>query len=151
MKVLLHKKITKKGFTLAELLIVAGLLVILAAISIPIFTSQLNNAKKSTDMANVRAFKALVTQAVISEEYPDADWINTSGIATTYYDAKNGSLSKEHNIEGYGQGSDTLGETNGTGDWKDFADSSEAFKDYILAALVDTNSGTYSIMWIPKE
>lgn len=67
MKELLQKKLTKKGFTLAELLIVAAILAILVAVSIPIFTSQLNKAKKSTDMANVRAFKALVTQAIISE------------------------------------------------------------------------------------
>ena len=150
MKGLLHKKLTKKGFTLAELLIVVAILAILVAVSIPIFTSQLNKAKKSTDMANVRAFKALVTQAIISEEYPVDDWIITSEIATTYYDAKNGSLSKAHNIEGYGQGSDTLGETNGIGYWKDYADSSEAIKDSILAAMVDTSSGTYSIMWIPS-
>ena len=35
---LMNKKLTKKGFTLAELLIVVAILAILVAVSIPIFT-----------------------------------------------------------------------------------------------------------------
>ena len=46
---LLHKKLTKKGFTLAELLIVVAILAILVAVSIPIFTSKLDEAKRATD------------------------------------------------------------------------------------------------------
>ncbi|WP_205508076.1 type IV pilin protein [Eubacterium pyruvativorans] len=34
-------KVNKKGFTLAELLIVVAIIAVLVAISIPIFTSQL--------------------------------------------------------------------------------------------------------------
>ena len=54
---LMNKKLTKKGFTLAELLIVVAILAILVAVSIPIFTSKLHDAKDSTDMANARAAK----------------------------------------------------------------------------------------------
>lgn len=47
-----------KGFTLAELLIVVAIIAILAAISIPAFTSQLHKARVAADWANVRAYYA---------------------------------------------------------------------------------------------
>ena len=49
------KKLNKKGFTLAELLIVVAIIAVLVAISIPIFTAQLNRAKYATDEANARS------------------------------------------------------------------------------------------------
>ena len=39
----------KKGFTLAELLIVVAVIRVLVAISVPIFSSQLHKAKVATD------------------------------------------------------------------------------------------------------
>ena len=48
------KKIEKKGFTLAELLIVVAIIAVLVAISIPIFNSQLEKARKAVDMQNAR-------------------------------------------------------------------------------------------------
>lgn len=50
----------KKGFTLAELLIVVAIIAVLVAISIPIFTSQLEKSREATDLANVRAVYAEV-------------------------------------------------------------------------------------------
>lgn len=49
------KKTNKKGFTLAELLIVVAIIAVLVAIAIPVFTSQLEKARQATDTANVRA------------------------------------------------------------------------------------------------
>ena len=65
---LMNKKLTKKGFTLAELLIVVAIIAILVAVSIPIFTSQLDKAKTATDDANVRAAKAAAVTAYLTEE-----------------------------------------------------------------------------------
>lgn len=48
----------KKGFTLAELLIVVAIIAVLVAISIPIFSSQLKKARLAVDQANVRSAKA---------------------------------------------------------------------------------------------
>ena len=48
----------KKGFTLAELLVVVAIVGILVAISIPVFTAQLSKARKATNQANLRAAKA---------------------------------------------------------------------------------------------
>lgn len=52
------KQTNKKGFTLAELLIVVAIIAVLVAIAIPVFTKQLHNAKASADMANLRAYYA---------------------------------------------------------------------------------------------
>ena len=48
----------KKGFTLAELLVVVAIVGILVAISIPVFTAQLSKGRKATNQANMRAAKA---------------------------------------------------------------------------------------------
>lgn len=63
------KKNNKKGFTLAELLIVVAILAVLIAIAIPIFSAQLEKAKESTDAANIRAAYAEV--AVLALDDPD--------------------------------------------------------------------------------
>ena len=55
-------KQNKKGFTLAELLIVVAIIAVLVAIAIPIFTNQLEKSREATDLANVRsAYAAVVT------------------------------------------------------------------------------------------
>lgn len=56
----------KKGFTLAELMVVVAIIGVLVAISIPIFTSQLHKAEVATDWANVRAYYADIQADYIS-------------------------------------------------------------------------------------
>ena len=58
----------RKGFTLAELLIVVAIIGVLVAISIPIFTSQLEKAREATDMANIRSAYAECSSAVLTGE-----------------------------------------------------------------------------------
>ena len=48
-------KETKTGFTLAELLIVVAIIAVLVAISIPIFTNQLEKSRDAVSVANMRA------------------------------------------------------------------------------------------------
>ena len=48
-------KNNKKGFTLAELLIVVAIIAVLVAIAIPIFTSQLEKSRQAADAANIRS------------------------------------------------------------------------------------------------
>lgn len=58
----------KKGFTLAELLIVVAIIGVLVAISIPIFTSQLEKSREATDAANLRSAYAEVMAAGLGED-----------------------------------------------------------------------------------
>lgn len=62
----MFKKLNKKGFTLAELLIVVAIIGVLVAVSIPIFTAQLEKSREATDMANLRAAKAEAVTLVLA-------------------------------------------------------------------------------------
>ena len=53
-------KKSRKGFTLAELLIVVAIIAVLVAVAIPIFGSQLEKSREAADLANVRAAYAKV-------------------------------------------------------------------------------------------
>lgn len=71
MKKLLQKR-NKKGFTLAELLIVVAILAILVAIMFPVFGAQLNKARAAADLANVRAaYSEAVADAMLSSDETD--------------------------------------------------------------------------------
>lgn len=65
-KAIKKAKENKKGFTLAELLIVVAIIAVLVAISIPIFTTQLEKSREAVDAANIRAAYAEVMTAAIS-------------------------------------------------------------------------------------
>ena len=75
------KRLNKKGFTLAELLIVVAIIAVLVAIAIPIFTSQLEKAREATDAANIRAAYAEVQTAVLSGEATGKAKIQEDGSA----------------------------------------------------------------------
>ena len=52
-----------RAFTISELLIVAAVIAVLAAVAIPIFVGQLEKSREATDLANVRsAYAAVMTQ-----------------------------------------------------------------------------------------
>lgn len=100
----LKAKLNKQGgFTLIEMLIVVAIIAILVAVSIPLVNSALERARESTDAANERSFKAVLTIS-----YTNGKYELTSGSTATkdfavdkvyVYDAANG----------------TLAESNGTG------------------------------------
>jgi type IV pilus assembly protein PilA len=81
------KKNNKKGFTLAELLIVVAIIGILVAVSIPIFTAQLNKAKMATDEANARSIYAQLVADYMDNETIDGGSMPitfTAGETTTF-------------------------------------------------------------------
>ena len=74
-------KNNKKGFTLAELLIVVAIIAVLVAIAIPIFTNQLEKAKEATDQANIRDYYAEIATALVTGDldYSTGDTMTVSG------------------------------------------------------------------------
>lgn len=87
-------KENKKGFTLAELLIVVAIIAVLVAISIPIFNSQLKKARLATNQANARAAyaEAVVKQLEANDSATNTTYtytVSTASIATGG-DAANG-------------------------------------------------------------
>lgn len=62
------RKNNKKGFTLAELLIVVAIIAVLVAIAIPIFTTQLEKSRDAVTMSNVRSAYAQAAAEVLSSQ-----------------------------------------------------------------------------------
>ncbi len=54
----MQRKNNKKGFTLAELLIVVAIIAVLVAIAVPLFVGALNNAKEAAEDANIRSLRS---------------------------------------------------------------------------------------------
>lgn len=106
----MFKKFRKneKGFTLAELLIVVAIIGVLVAISIPIFTGQLEKAREATDAANIRAAYAAVSTDMLldSKKAKDANGVEYDA-ASGVYTAKVTATQKEDNWQ-------TLGTTGNT-------------------------------------
>ena len=135
LKGILKKKLNNdKGFTLAELLIVVAIIAILVAVSIPVFTSRLEEAKKSTDLANIRAAKAAATSKYLSDEET----------GTFYYNAETGKLetptsgAKPSSIKGYGQSTAVVdGASNAPKD----SSGAKALK------VVIVSDGTVTLSW----
>lgn len=73
------KQTNRKGFTLAELLIVVAIIAVLVAIAIPVFTTQLHNARVAADVANVRAYYAELQYDYQTTEQIDTTLIRLPG------------------------------------------------------------------------
>lgn len=124
----MKKLMNKKGFTLMEMLIVVAIIVILVAISIPVFTSQVGEAQKATNEANVRAAKAAA-----AVEYLTADTFTAD---TFYYDAADGKLEDENKgIAAYGKGTTAVAGVEETPDGK------------ILEVAIAAD-GTVTLKWV---
>ena len=89
------KKMNKKGFTLAELLIVIAIIAILIAIAIPSFSASLYRAKLQADHANVRSAYAIYQTATLTDILDDGTeaGVKSSAMSTNkYYFQQDGSL-----------------------------------------------------------
>lgn len=102
----------KDGFTLAELLIVVAIITVLVAVSIPIFSAQLDKARAATDAANVRAAKA----AAVTDYLTNG---TTTESVIYYYDADSGKITTDATVakgySKYGKSTDDIDIDNATG------------------------------------
>lgn len=144
------EKFNKKGFTLAELLIVVAIIAVLVAVSVPVFNSKLERSREAVDIANMRAAKVAAIAAYLDDEIPE-------GTTTVYYDAENGVVVTEDKkpTEGYGQGSDKL---DGKTTYLDYTGTTKA-KGYIIQIDItpestsDTSKGDVKVTlkWVDPK
>ena len=99
------KKTNKKGFTLAELLVVVAIIAVLVAIAIPIFTAQLEKAREATDEANIRAMYAeCTTSALTGTKSSDNVTVTTAnGVVTA-----TGNVTMTQQTAGFADGSASI-------------------------------------------
>ncbi len=86
------KKNNKKGFTLAELLIVVAIITVLVAIAIPVFTNQLERSKEATDLANIRSAYATAVTKVLETNSGATATAPAAGQRNTAWDYVSGEL-----------------------------------------------------------
>ena len=109
----------KKGFTLAELLIVVAIIGVLVAVSIPIFTTQLERSREATDIANVRsAYAALAADfiatgsastATVTAQQKQDGWQGGGGTIITQINGVESSVSIPAKTDNYSITLDTSG------------------------------------------
>ena len=92
-------KTNKKGFTLAELLIVVAIIAVLVAIAIPVFTSQLEKANQATDAANIRAAYAEAAAESITKDGAEVTKTTTQSMKSAFWDK----MDDDFNIAGVGK------------------------------------------------
>ena len=73
----------KKGFTLAELLIVVAIIAVLVAIAIPVFTTQLERSREATDLSNIRAAYAEAVADYLADGASEAKHASVTSIKQT--------------------------------------------------------------------
>lgn len=87
----------KKGFTLAELLIVVAIIAVLVAISIPIFNSQLEKSREAVDQANLRSAYAECAAAVLTGKTGTENGVTVSEASGNYTATKTVELKQKQN------------------------------------------------------
>ena len=138
------KKMNKKGFTLAELLIVVAIIAILVAVSVPIFTAQLEKAREATDLANMRAAKGAAVTAILAEDTSDEVYKALASNGTVYYDADKGVLKTTAPEKKYGKGTDTTGNKDNT---EMGYDPGKDYTNQVVTISYDSKNDKLTIGW----
>lgn len=131
---------------MAELLLVVTIIGVLVAVSIPIFTSQLNKAREATDIANERAGKAAAVAA-----YMTADDGTTSETKTYYYNASTGQVTTDKPTAGYGHKyKATQADPVGTSQAKDVTEDHTDKVVMIEITAQTDGTATTKVSWVNK-
>ena len=146
----IKERLNKKGFTLAELLIVVAIIAVLVAVSVPVFNSKLEKSREATDVANMRAAKAAVIADYLNGDIEVTD-------SPVYYDADNGKIVKELTsiANDYGQGTKIDGKTS----YADYKPNEEAKGKVIEITITASGTGdttdadnvSFTMKWVSKK
>ena len=79
----MYKLKERKGFTLAELLIVVAIIAVLVAVAIPVFTTQLEKSRDATSVANIRSAYAEAMTDYLTGEAGSGNTITKSALLQT--------------------------------------------------------------------
>lgn len=101
----MSRKQDKRGFTLAELLIVVAIIAVLVGVSIPIFSNQLRKARFATNQANARAAEGAAIAAYLDTNRTGWNYDIKTGTVTPSI----GALDRQtpHGMETRGKDPDT--------------------------------------------
>jgi type IV pilus assembly protein PilA len=77
----MKKILTKKGFTLIELIVVIGILAVLAAILIPSIINYISEAEDAAGLANARSAYSAAALVLATEEPANAAGLKASVVA----------------------------------------------------------------------
>jgi len=85
---MMKKVNNKKGFTLAELLVVLAILAVLVAVAIPLFTGAISKANDTAREANVRAIRAAAVVEILTDDGShsygtDGPWLAKANISSS--------------------------------------------------------------------
>ena len=133
-------KKNRKGFTLAELLIVVAIIGVLVAVSIPIFTSQLEKSKQATDLANMRSAKAAAVAEWMSDGMPEG--------YSRKYDAASGTMT-DSTPAGYGKSSKAVTTFDSVMDGTSGTPNSDGTAHYITVTI--DGDGTVLMNWDGRD
>jgi len=136
-----RKDKNQKGFTLAELLVVVAIIAVLVAVSIPIFTAKLEKAREATDIANMRAAKAIAATDILQEDY--ANYTSGTGTYTGYYDAANGVMKTAATTDKYGKGTIKKG---GSAAFMGYTEETVA-SGKVIKVVINTADDTITETW----
>lgn len=98
----------KKGFTLAELLIVVAIIAVLVGVAIPVFTAQLEKSREAVDLANIRSAYADCTTAVLTETDTDGATYTAGTAGTPASASKSVTLSQKDTTKWEGDNKDVV-------------------------------------------
>lgn len=115
----------RRGFTLAELLIVVAIIAVLVAIAIPVFSSQLESSKQATDLANIRSAYAAAAGDALTNNGED-------GVAETGLMKHTGPFTRISEAQ--------IGDLDLTGD-----QANPIVKDYSVIVTVSAEDGSVSL------
>lgn len=154
MRTILSTRINRKGFTIAELMMVVGIIAIVVGVSVPTFASQVSSNRRAMDTA---AYNAAISAAIASYYSTGLDCS-----VVYYYDASTGRIIKSSDSatlpDGYGEstGLDWKGKTFNIGALS--ADNSFSYPKYedngrFMAVIFKDNKGTIDMTmtgWVKR-